>query len=46
MNGQVGTRAKESTKHGIACIFHTIRSILQPSLFDIAPNVLTLHMSQ
>ena len=40
---------KESTKvtkHDIACIFHTIRLILQLFLFDIAPNLLTLHMPQ
>ena len=34
---------KESTKHEIACIFHTILSILQLFLFDIAPNLFTLH---
>ena len=37
---------KESTKHDIACIFHTIQSSLQLFLFDIAPNLLNLHTPQ
>ena len=44
----VGTHAcihsqKESAKLHIACISHTIQSILQVFVFDIAPNLLTLH---
>ena len=37
---------KECTKHDKACISHTIRSILQLFLFDITPNLLTLHTPQ
>ena len=39
---------KESPKLDIhvACISHTIRSILQLFLYDIAPNILTLHTPQ
>ena len=47
----VGTHAcihsqKESAKVHIACISHTIRSILQVLFFGIAPNLLTLHAPQ
>ena len=47
----VGTHAcihsqKENAKLDKACISHTIRSILQLFLFDIAPNLLTLHAPQ
>ena len=37
---------KERAKHHIACISHTIRSILQVFLFDIAPKLLILHALQ
>ena len=37
---------KGSTKLDIACNSHTIWSILQLFLFDIAPNFLTLHTPQ
>ena len=37
---------KESAKLHIACISHTIRSILQVFLFGIAHNLLTLHARQ
>ena len=46
MNGQwvrVQTLKKKSTKHDIACISHTIQSILELFLFDIAPNLLTVY---
>ena len=47
----VGTHAciqlqKENAKLHLACISHTIRSILQLLLLDIAPNLLTLHAPQ
>ena len=34
------------TKLDIACISNTIQSILQVFLFDIAPNLLTLHTTR
>ena len=37
---------KGSPKLDITCISHSIRSILQLFLFDIAPNLLTLHAPQ
>ena len=47
----VGTHAcihsqKESAKFHIACISHTIRSILKVFIFDIAPSLHTLHTPQ
>ena len=46
----VGTRAythkrKAETKY-LTCISHSIRSILQPFILDVAPNLLTLHAPQ
>ena len=41
----VGTRAY-NPKLGIACISHTIWSILQLFLLDFTPNLLTLHAPQ
>ena len=49
MNGQwvrVHTLKKESTKHDIACISHTIQYILELFLFDIVPNLPTVHTPQ